>query len=263
MKKSISVSIIIVQYHVRDELFDCIQSIIDSKPKATYEIIVVDNDEVKTLKKDLLKKFPKVKYIPNENKGYGQGNNVGAKHAKGDYLFFLNPDTIVFKNTVDELVNFIKKNKKVGLVAPFLLHEDKKPFEQGTKKLTPLRAIFALSIINKFFPNNQIAKNYFIQWDTIETKEVAVVPGTALMIKKELFTSLEGFDEHFFLYFEEFDLCKRIQAKGYKLFIEPKAKIIHLWERSTKKRNDINKIFNESRFYYFKKTLWHHYCIVN
>jgi GT2 family glycosyltransferase len=254
MRKNVLISIIIVQYHVKEELFACIQSIYDSKPKTIFEIIVVDNDEKKILKKDLLKKFPKVTYIPNDNNGFGQGNNVGAKYANGEYLFFLNPDTIVFKNSIDELLVFFSKNKKAGVVAPFILHENKKPFEQqGVKTLTPIRAVFALSVINKFFPNNPIAKNYFIQWDTIETKEVDVVPGTAFMIKKKLYEFLNGFDENFFLYFEEFDLCKRIKEKGYKLYIEPKAKIIHLWERSTKTRNDINKIFNQSRFYYFKK----------
>lgn len=248
------ISIIIVQYHVKKELFDCIQSIIDSRPKVNYQIIVVDNDEVKTIEKDLLKEFPKVIYISNENKGFGQGNNTGAKYAKGNYLFFLNPDTIVYKNTIDVLYQFLKKNKSAGVVAPFLLHENKKPFEQqGVKELNPFRAIFSISIINKMFPNNPVAKNYFIQWNKIETKEVDVVPGTAFMLSSELYASVKGFDEKFFLYFEEFDLCKRIKEKGYKLFIEPKAKITHLWERSTKQRNDINKIFNESRLYYFKK----------
>ena len=194
-----------------------------------------------------------------ENKGFGQGNNTGAKYAKGKYLFFLNPDTIVFKNSIDGLVSFLEKNKKAGVVAPFLLHEDKKPFvQQGVKTLTPLRALFSISLVNKLFPNNPIAKKYFIQWDKITTKEVDVVPGTAFMISRKLYESLNGFDEHFFLYFEEFDLCKRIKEKGFKLYIEPKAKIIHLWERSTKKRNDINRIFNESRFYYFRK----HYGLI-
>lgn len=248
------VSIIIVQYKVKKELFSCITSIYASKPKTGFEIIVVDNDEKKTIMQDLLKEFSKVTYIPNENKGFGQGNNTGAQYAKGDFLFFLNPDTIIYKGAIDELVKFLGKNKKAGIVAPFLLHEDKKPFvQQGVKELNPFRAIFALSFINKLFPGNPVANKYFIQWDTIETKEVDVVPGTAFMISAKLYNAINGFDEHFFLYFEEFDLCKRVKEKGYKLFIDPGAKVIHLWERSTKHRNDINKIFNESRFYYFKK----------
>ena len=164
------VSIIILNYHVKEELFDCLHSIIASKPKTKYEVIVVDNDEKKTIKQELLKTFPKVMYVPNRNRGFGQGNNVGSRHAKGEYLFFLNADTIVFKNTIDVLFEFLRKNKHAGVVAPFLLHENKKPFAlQGVKTLTPFRAIFSISLINKLFPNNLIAKDYFIQWDKITT----------------------------------------------------------------------------------------------
>src|SRR5258708_9328872 len=169
-------SIIIVHYQVKKELFDCIGSITKAKSKIPYEIIDVDNDEVKTIRKDLLKKFPSVVYVPNENKGFGQGNNTGAKNAKGDYLFFLNPDTIVFNNTLDVLLHFLQNNKQAGLVAPFLLHENKKPFEQqGVRDLTPLTAIFFISFVIKLFPHNPVAKNYLIQWNTITTKEVDVV----------------------------------------------------------------------------------------
>src|SRR5437868_5310985 len=98
------VSIITINYHVGKQLFESIQSIITSKPKTPYEIIVVDNDEEKTIEKELRKKFPKVTYIPNSNKGFGQGNNIGAKYARGEYLFFLNPDTKVYHGTIDNLV---------------------------------------------------------------------------------------------------------------------------------------------------------------
>src|SRR5437868_510593 len=88
------VSIIIVNYHVEKELFDCLHSIISAKNKTPYEIIVIDNDEQKTIRQKILRQFPKITYVPNENKGFGQANNVGAGRAKGEFLFFLNPDTI-------------------------------------------------------------------------------------------------------------------------------------------------------------------------
>src|SRR3990172_12816132 len=97
------VSIIVVNYKVKEELFKCIKSILDSKSKVSYEIIVVDNDEKKNILNDLKKKFPKVIYLPNKNKGYGQGNNAGAAVAKGEFLLILNPDTL-FKNNVVDLL---------------------------------------------------------------------------------------------------------------------------------------------------------------
>lgn len=247
-------SIIIVNYHVKEELLRCLQSILSSKTKTSYEIIVVDNDETKYIQPELKKKFPQVVYIPNVNKGFGQGNNVGAKHATGDYLFFLNPDTEISPRSVDALIAFLKKDKQIGIVAPLLLGKDKKPYQQGTLELNPLRGMVALSILNKIFPNNPVSKKYFLNdWDRKSVKEVGVVPGTALMMKKSLFEKVGGFDETFFLYFEEFDLCKRIKALGLRLYIIPEARAFHHWGASTKTRTDINKIFLKSRFYYFKK----------
>lgn len=249
------VSIIIVNYHVRKELFACIESVTNSKPKAAYEIIIVDNDEEKSIQKELQKKFPKVIYVPNENKGFGQGNNVAAKYAKGEYLFFLNPDTKIFPDTIDRLAAFLRKNKKSAVAAPLLYDKNNDPYQlQGVKELTPFRALVVFSFINKLFPKNKVYTDYYLQeWDKKTTKKVDVVPGTAFMVRKSIFDEIGGFDEKFFLYFEEFDLCKRVKALGWKIFILPSAKVYHAWGSSTKQREDIKSIFQKSRFYYFKK----------
>jgi len=180
------ISIIIVHYRVKKELFDCLASIRNTNSKVPYEIIVVDNDEKKTIEKELKKEFPKVMYIKSpQNKGFGAGNNLGAKYAKGEYLFFLNPDTIVKPGTIDNLVSFIKKNKQVGIAAPLLLRVNNEPFElQGEEELTPLRGIVVLSFVNRLFPKNFISRRFsFLDWDKKSNKKVATVPGTAFMIK--------------------------------------------------------------------------------
>ncbi|MCL5438712.1 MAG: glycosyltransferase [Patescibacteria group bacterium] len=254
--KKIEVSIISVNYKAKDLLFKCIDSIYKNTRGVELEIIVVNNDKNEFIKKDLKSGYPKVRYIKSKNNlGFGAGNNLGAEYAKGEFLFFLNPDTIVGQNAIDSLYKYILKNEKIGIVAPLLLHENGEPFRlQGAKELTPLRAIFSLSFFIKLFPNNSISKNYWISsWDKKNDQEVDVVPGTAFLIKKKIFDRVHGFDENFFLYFEEFDLCKRVSELGYKIYITPKAKIVHLWERSTKQNKNINNIFSKSRFYYFKK----------
>lgn len=250
-------SIIIVGYRAKKRLFDCIKSIENSKPKNQYEIIVIDNDETSAIKNETEKKFPFVQYFKSkENKGYGAGNNLGAKRAKGQFLFFLNPDTIVFPDTIDILLNTIEKNKNIGIVAPFLLDKSNNQYDlQGARELTPFRAFFVLSFINKYFPKNPVSRDYWIlDWDKISLKEVDTVPGTAFIIRREVFEKIKGFDENFFLYFEEFDLCRRIRKLGFKIFMDPKSKVKHFWGESTKERNDIKRIFAESRFYYFRKS---------
>jgi GT2 family glycosyltransferase len=249
------ISIIIVHYQVKKELFECIQSILKSKTKTPYEIIVVDNDKQKTIKAELKEKFPKVIYIPNENRGFGQGNNIGAKKAKGEYIYFLNPDTKVFEKSIDILVNFLIKHKDVGVVAPFLVDKNNKAYPQGARELTPLASIFGFSFIHKLFPNNLISRKYWMigEWDRISIKEVASVPGTAFMIRNNIFKKIKGFDEKFFMYFEEHDLCKRVTALGWKIIMLPEAKVYHALGRSSKQISSIGSIFRQSRFYFFKK----------
>ncbi len=262
--KQIAVSIIIVHYKVKEDLFACLRSIEKSNTKISYEIIIVDNDEEKKIEKDLVKTFPNIIYIKAEsNKGFGVGNNLGAANAKGKYFFFLNPDTRIKSNCIDILVSFTQSNKKIGIVAPLLLDPKGIAYPiQGARVLTPLRAIFSLSFLYKLFPRNIIASEYFLSaWDKKTIKEIDVVPGTAFLIRKNVFEKIGKFDERFFLFFEEHDICLRVQKLGYKIFTNPHAKIIHLWGRSTKKGENIKQIFRKSRYLYFRKhfgSVWAH-----
>lgn len=248
------VSIITVNYNVRKQLLSSIDSIIRSKPRNKYEIIVVDNSRDRQLELELNNNYKSIKYISNENTGFGAGNNIGANNASGDLLFFLNPDTIVYENTIDNLVDFYQKNKNIGIAAPLLLGKNGKPYQQGSLELTPFKALFVMSFINKIFPNNPVSYKYFLNdWDRRTVKEVDVAPGTAFLISKKIFSGLKGFDDKFFLFFEEFDLCRRLKKDKHKIFIYPDSKVLHLWGESTKQNKDIMKIFLASRSYYFRK----------
>lgn len=257
--KTKKISIIIVNYKVKKELLACIKSIYKSKPKTSFEIIVVDNDEVKTIEKELLYKFKNVKYIKTDrNLGYGGGNNLGAKYAKGEYLFFLNPDTTILNDAADILVNFLNKNSNAGIVAPLLYDKNNKPYEfQGNLELTPLRGIVVLSFLGKVFP--KIFNKYWItDLNKNEIKEAYSIPGTAFVIRKDIFERIGKFDEEFFLFFEEHDICKRVKDNGHGVFIDSEAKIYHEWGASTKYSENIKRVFEKSRYLYFKK----HYGIL-
>lgn len=249
------VSIIIVNYHVRQEVFDCIESILKWKPKTSFEIIVVDNDENKILEVNLKKKFPNTIYIPNKNKGFGEANNVGAKNAQGKYLFFLNPDTKLLSNCVDQLSSYLGKNKRVGIVAPFLYRNSSMPFPlQGTKTLTPKRAVFAFSFLSRFLKNSEVTKSFWMEKVYGNEKKVEAVPGSAFMMRNKLFKNIGGFDEKIFMYFEENDLCKRVVDRKEKIVMLKNAKVFHqLGTSANKSERDLKKVFDQSRFYYLKK----------
>lgn len=256
IKMDPKVSIVIVHYKNRKVLFECLDSVNKSRTKASYEIIVVDNDEKQVLDKKLLRKYLRAKYIKSpRNVGYGAGNNLGISKAKGKYVLVLNPDTKVFPKTIDKLVSFLKKNKEAAMVAPNFYHKSFRPFKlQGSRELTPLGAIFSLSFIGKLFPNNPVAQKYFLKdKDFTKTREVGGVPGSCFLIQKSIFEKVGGFDENFFLFFEESDLCKRVKELGHKIYMIPSSKVIHLHKKSTPKTPKIKMIFRKSRFYYFRK----------
>ncbi len=251
----VNLSIIIVHYKVKKELFKCLKSIFDSKPQVSFEVIVVDNDDQDNISTDLSNRFSKVKYVKSQhNLGFGAANNLGAKLAKGKYLFFLNPDTEIVGNTIDDLYRSIVKSKKTAIVAPVLLDENKKEYPlQGTRELTPLRAILNLSFVGKLLSLFGINQNYYIHKSNKDgLRQVDVCPGTAFIISKEVFNRVSGFDESFFLYFEEFDLCKRIRHLGLNIVIDSNVKLIHRWGASTAQLKNREQVFKASRFNYFK-----------
>lgn len=258
----VKVSIVIVHYRNKNRLFGCLNSIKLQRPKNTCEVIVVDNDERKTIGPSLRRSFPWVQYVKSKgNVGYAAGNNLGAKYAKGKYLLILNPDTELLSKSIDKLVQFLEENKRTAIAAPNLVDKKGNVFPRlGSKKLTPLRGMVVLSFLNRLFPNNPVSKDYWME-DLNEEKlrEVDVVPGSAFLIRRNVFNKLGGFDEIFFLFFEESDLCKKIKDAGYKVVIIPEAEVVHFWGASTPKTQRIKDIFSKSRFYYFKK----HYGLIS
>ncbi|CAN5117320.1 hypothetical protein BH11PAT1_BH11PAT1_4860 [soil metagenome] len=256
MPKKIDVSIIIVHYKVKKELFACIASIIDKTKQVNYEIIVVDNDEKKTIGKELRQQFPQVVYIPNPlNNGWGGGVNDGRYYAQGAYLYFLNPDTLLKNNAIYQQYQFIKNKQEVGIVSAALVNNEGVEFERmGAGRLTLLDGLVSLSSINTLFPKNPISqKHWFPNKTKNKARQIPIVPLAAAMISNELFKKVGMFDKRFFLYFEEYDLCRRIEPLKKKNYILTDAKVFHAWGISSKHLPDTNAIYNTSRFTYFKK----------
>ncbi len=261
MQKSPKVSIIYVNYNSGGDLIESIGSIIKSKPKLKYEIIVVDNSPKDIVSKKLKKFSDTIVYICNkQNTGYGAGNNLGISKSKSEHVFILNPDTLIGPKTIETLSRYLDRNKKAAIVAPNLIDKSGEVFkDMGSRTLTPIRSIFTHSFIYKIFPKNAIAAKYMLR-DLPKSKlrQANAVPGSAFMIRKSVFEKVGMFDEIFFMYFEESDLGTRINKAGYKIFINPKAKVVHKWKSVKTGTGKLHKEFIKSRFYYFKK----HYGLV-
>jgi len=204
-----NLTFIIVTFKSSGVIHKCIKSI-DSKIK----IIVIDNSNDTKLKKDLEKKYKNLKfYISNANVGMGAANNLGIKYLKTNFAFIINPDVILKKNTVNEIIFASKKIKNFAIFSPIIDNLD--------------------------YPNYKKFKNHKKNKFLNKPFEVKSVDGFSMIlnIKKllKIFKKdrLKFFDENFFMFLENDDLCRRIINKGEKIYLIPKAKIKHLGARST------------------------------
>lgn len=247
-------SIITVAFNETRKLSRCLSSL---KKLHSVEIIVVDNSEKDVGVEKLCTKM-QVKYIGGHgNIGFGAANNLGVKNSnkKTDYLLFVNPDTKISLTAYAQLIGVANIAFEYAAFSPLLFNETRNDIRQvGLTSLTPINSIFILSFLNKYFPHNPFSKNYFnpnnYDGGLIETM---ALPGSCFMIRREVFEEVSGFDEGFFLYFEEHDLGMRLSKLGYKMAIVPSAKVYHEWKALTPESKKIARIFAQSRFRYFKK----------
>ncbi len=235
-------SIIIVNYNTKILLKNCLNSIFANCLLDDFEIIVVDNNSYDGSVEMLNNDFKdRVKIIANkENIGFGSANNQGAQIARGEYLFFLNSDTIIKNDILTPIKKFLEINKQVSIVAPRLLLKNgiEQKFAFGNFP----------TLLNLIFRKIDIKK-----MDSNKSQEVNWVSGAALVIRKNIFKRIGGFDENFFMYFEDVDLCKRVQDLGYKTMILPQIFLVHLGGKSININIQRKKYYYASQDYFYKK----------
>ncbi len=249
--KNKEISIIYIYYNTPTEIKNSLASIKNAIGNITYEIIIIDNHSSEFLKNN----NKNIRIIRNKsNKGFGRAINQAGKLAKGNFLLLINPDTLFHKNSIFYLYQKIKNDENIGAIGPMQVSLDNSMLPSINGYPTILKSIFSFSILNILFKNNSFSRAYWLP-GVQGTKQlvVPVIGGACMLIPKKIFNQVNGFDEKFFMYFEESDLCKRINQLGYKIIYYPKAKITHLVGMSNKDKTSIESIFEKSRYYYLKK----------
>jgi len=248
------VSIIFVYYNTPKEIVNALSSVKSSIKEHAYEIIIIDNCSSKPLSQSL-KSLPEVRIIKNKkNVGYGKALNQGAKIAKGRYLLLANSDLIFLEDSVDLMLKKLEGDSTIGIIGPQFLDNNHKVQLVGSDMPFLPRAFFAFSFLNKFFPKNFYSKQYYLlDFDRKTEREVPAICGASFIIRKSVFEKINGFDERFFMYFEEADICYRVKNAGFKVLYYPVAKVIHLIGKSSSDKRWIQGKFEESRYKFFKK----------
>lgn len=228
------VSIIIVNYNCK-EIIDCIKSVKNNNyPGNSMEIIIVDNNSTDNSIVKIKQNFPDIKLISlDKNYGYGIGCNYGASKAHGKYLVFLNPDTVVDKNWLQNLVKVIQDDKKIGTITSKILYYHDK---NKINSLGCFLSIFGIcgSINSPDYVGSPFATNF----------AVFAPSGASFIIGKTIFKKLGGFDENLFLYSEDVDLGWRVLAHGLKNIVSPDSIVYHKTSLSTLSKHDYFYFYN-------------------
>jgi GT2 family glycosyltransferase len=251
-------SIIIVNWNSIEFTKNCIASLYATTQGLNYEIIVVDNassDDCHTLSQT----FPEVKLVRSDrNIGFARANNLGVEHSQGAKVLFLNPDTLILKDAIAKMVLALDSAPDMGAVGARLLNGD----------LT-----LQVSCVQPFptIPNQLLAIDWFKRgWPTLRlwgtdalfssapglVREVEVVSGACLMVKRDVFQHVQGFSPEYFMYAEEVDLCYKIRRAGRKICHVSDANVVHFGGQSTKKSNYdffADVMMRESIFRLFRK----------
>lgn len=234
------ISIVIVNFRVPDFTCQALRSLRDAELFDRTEVIVVDNasgDESKGL---ITGNFPDVHWIALKNNvGFGKASNVGALNARGRFLLFLNPDTLVTSDTLRVCTSFLDERPDVGIMGPKILNPDGS-FQPSCRRSfpTPFDAFSHFSGLSSLFPKSTLFGKYnFTYMDPNVSMEVDAVSGSFMMMRREVFEEIGGFDKAFFMYGEDLDLCARTKRKGLKVWYLPTTQIVHFKGKSSGKQH--------------------------
>lgn len=249
-------SFVILTYNSEKTIKDCVQSVIDKTRDIEREIILVDNDSKDNTVKLLRSEFEDtITIIENKkNTGFSGGMNVGLKKATGDLLIMLNPDAHIKEIDFTAVEKRFEK-EGIGVVAPKIVWPDGTLQPSFGFYPTRLRLLLHFSKLQRLLPNGFLVYNN--KWNKHFYKALSQVDwasGCSLIIPKTILEEIDYFDENFFLYVEDVDLCKRIKDKGYSIVVDPSIVISHILQASVKEDLGKNLEFQKESFeYFFKK----------
>ena len=252
------ISIVIVNYNVKEHITNLLHSVRQAKKGLNLQIIVIDNASSDGSQDFIQRHFPEVSYVRNEeNLGFGKANNQGIARAKGTYTLLLNPDTLLEEDTLVTLKRYMDEHPQTGLSGCKILNPDGSYSYDGRRSMPTLLSTFwKITGLTSLFPKNRVFGQYYMGWlDENERSQVPVISGAFMFWRTDLLQQLGGFDERYFMYFEDTDLCYRVNHEtDYVIEYIPDTYIIHFKGESTDKSNSSYvKHFNRSLYQFFNK----------
>jgi len=249
-------SIIILNYNVRYFLEQCVLSVQSAIQNLDAEIIVVDNNSPDNSCQMMKERFPNVTLIENkENAGFPRGNNIGVAIAKGEYICILNPDTVVAEDTFEKVLAFATKQHDLGIVGCKLIDGIGNFLPESKRGIpTPFVAFTKIFSLYKIFPHiKAFGKYYASHINENQTGKVEILVGAFMLMKKQTYQGIGGFDEDCFMYSDDIDLSYMVLKTGKQNYYFHETTVIHYKGESTIKDGTYMKRFQEAMNFFYKK----------
>lgn len=240
----------IVTYNARDEIIPCIKSILEDTKDIDFKLYIVDNASTDDTVEVIKTNFKDVTVIANdENVGFGKGHNSVMDYIDSDYHVVINPDINTEDGVIGKLVNYLSTHKDVGQVCPRVLNND------DTEQFLPKRNPRFKYVILSRFPGFKKYRREYTRQDEVfnEATDIEFASGSFFVVPTKVFRDINGFDDRYYMYFEDADLSRRVHEKGVRVVYDPETYVYHDWHRENMRSAKGAMRFLSSMFKYFFK----------
>jgi GT2 family glycosyltransferase len=251
----VKLSIIIINHNTCELLRTCLSSIYKQTQNIVFEVIVVDNGSTDGSREMLAQDFPQVVTIFNdENKGFAAANNQGIRQAKGESVLLLNSDTEILDRAIEKTISFMEQYPEASIAGCKLLNPDG-TLQPSCRSFPSAWNLFAeATFLYLLFKKTELFGGYHkSDFSHTETRQVDVVMGAFMMIRREVFEKAGLLDESYFMYTEETDFCYRARQFGFKVYFTPEAQIIHHVAGSKKSTQSYHEHLHLSQLLFIRK----------
>ncbi|KKT48945.1 MAG: hypothetical protein UW40_C0029G0008 [Parcubacteria group bacterium GW2011_GWF2_44_17] len=244
-------SISLVNYNTKNLVKQFVKSASSLQSSLSYEIIITDNGSrdgsADLIEREILPKYETVRLIRGKNVGFGAGHNIGLKSAQGEVFMIVNSDIVLLEDAITPLYRFLTENTAYGIVGPKLIYPDlsiQPSCRAWPRLLTPIYRRTKLG--RTLWGRRELLRYDINDYDKRHPKKVDWLAGACFMIKKNVWTDIEGFDERYFMYCEDIDLCRKTWGAGYEVWYYPNVAMIHYHKRLSAQKKWWKSLFDKT-----------------
>jgi N-acetylglucosaminyl-diphospho-decaprenol L-rhamnosyltransferase len=247
-------AVVVVNTNSGDEVRRCVKSVFEQSGDIGMQVIVVDNDSTDGSAQEVLRAFPQVRLIQNDsNRGFPAAANQGMRASNSEFVLLINPDAEIQSGTLEGLLKVARDHPRAGAIGTLTRNPDGTVYPSARRVPTLAQGLFH-TLVAPFRPNNRWSRAYrMADWDRRSERQVDWVSGSSMLLRRAALEEVGIFDERFFMYVEDMDLCTRLRRGGWEVWFSPELEVEHIGGTATAGRRRMTLEHSKSIYHYFVK----------